>query len=175
MTNEKQDKFIENAQKALAKAEEKVNTAKTEAPAQPPSEVAMLKKFVDKNKLAFKTANGKVYLLSEAWQFIARMKGLTPTVMCVSHPATHVSGDAGPFSVKAECSLRDKDGITISQATMCADNREEFLKDKPDYAVYGMAQTRAISRAVKDIYGYLAKAAGFESTPFEEIGLEKNN
>ena len=63
----------------------------------------------------------------------------------------------------------NKQGLTIARSMMTARADEEWLKDKPEYAVYGMAQTRAISRAARNVFGWVALEAGFEAVPWEEI------
>lgn len=130
----------------------------------------MFKAYVKKGGLAIKKTDGSLYLKSEAWLFLAHIKGLTPSVDVV--PVYSADDNTRVLRVTAVCKLYDKDGIEVSQSTMVADHNEPFLKDLDNYAVFGLAETRAISRAVRNVYGYIAKAVGFESTPAAEMGLE---
>lgn len=110
------------------------------------------------------TGQKRVYLKIEAWQYLARMKDLIPT--CESTVSIHSDYD---YTVSTTCELRNENGRLVSSANMIASQSEPFLRDKPKYAVWGMSQTRAISRAVKNIYGYIVKGAGFEPTPALEV------
>lgn len=106
--------------------------------------------------------NGRNYVTNAVWQFIASATGLVPSFECVKE------GDA----VVCTCTLYNRQQVEISKSTMMASKDESFLKEKDMFAVFGMAQTRALSRAVRNIYGYLVEQAGFQSTPLEEI-IEK--
>ena len=128
------------------------------------------KKFVNATGSAIKKQDGGVYLKAEAWLYLAKLKGLTPSLDITPH--RNVNGKL--VWVDAVCHLLDADGFEISKSTMMASREEAFLKDLDEYAVYGMAETRAITRAVRNVYGYVAKGAGFESTPAIEMGLEQD-
>lgn len=124
--------------------------------------------FVNGAGLAITMGNGKQYLLAEAWLYLAHLHHLTPS--CTT---TEVLDGSHLVSVKARCELVDDLGNVVAVGEMIASKSEAFLKDLDDYAVYGMAQTRAITRTLRNVYGYIARGAGFESTPAIEVGLEK--
>lgn len=128
------------------------------------------RKFVNATNTAIAKPDGGVYLKAEAWLYLAKLKGLTPSLDVTPHRDT--TGKL--LWVDAVCHLLDVDGIEISKSVMMASKDEDFLKKLPDYAVYGMAETRAITRAVRNVYGYVAKGAGYESTPAIEMGLEQD-
>lgn len=138
------------------------------------ADIAKLKTYVNANKLAMEQG-GKVYLKAEAWQYILRLKGVTP--IFESNSEIHVSKGANgkdirQYIVTTVCELRSLSNNTvISRAAIIASNQETFLKGKPLYATWGMSQTRALSRAVRNVYGYLATGAGFQATPWEEVNL----
>ena len=156
--------------KIVTKNKEDVKDAKkTKAPAS--NEFDDFKKFVNATGSAIKKQDGGVYLKAEAWLYLAKLKGLTPSLDITPH--RDVSTGKLQY-VDAVCHLLDVDGIEISKSAMMASKEEAFLKDLDDYAVYGMAETRAITRAVRNVYGYVAKGAGFESTPAIEMGLEQD-
>lgn len=131
------------------------------------SEFEVFRTYVNGSKLAVDRGDGKIYLRAEAWLYLAKIKGVTPH--CASTERYDGNGDL--VSVKVECRLFDELGTEISRSDMIASKNEVFLKNLDDFAVYGMAQTRAISRAIRDVYGYVARGAGFEATPAEEVGL----
>lgn len=107
------------------------------------------------------TLDGKSYVKVGVYQYLANLLHITP------------SFDFEPTSTTEDvwcvCSLINNKGVEISHTTMYAGKDEEFLKDKPAYAVLGMAQTRAFVRAMKNIYGYLMEYAGYQSVAIEEI------
>lgn len=134
-----------------------------------PSEMyESFRKFVNSAKLAVSMQNGKKYLLAEAWLYLAHLNCITPA--CTT---TEVFDGKELVSVKTHCNLIDDRGVVISSSDMIASKNEAFLKNLDDYAVYGMSQTRAITRAIRNVYGYVARGAGFESTPAIEMGLER--
>lgn len=127
-------------------------------------DVSKLKAFVDGSGLAIKKADGKTYLLAEVWQYIMVLKNLTARCECVD-----TRDEKGVLVVTAQCIVTDENDNVVADGVMQARSDEQWLSDKPEFAVYGMAQTRAISRALRNRYGYLARACGFQATPVEEI------
>ena len=165
---------------ALEKAESNINakpttvkktTKKVESGAISDSD--KLRAFVTKNALALKKSNGKTYLMAEAWQFVARLKGLIPSFESVSEIDTTADSTGKTvryLKVTTTCILkREADLEEVSRATIVATSLEKFLSDKPAYAIWGMSETRALSRAIRNIYGYIASDAGYQATPLEEI------
>lgn len=136
-----------------------------------PNEFEAFKKFVNGTGSAIRKQDGGVYLKAEAWLYLAKLKDLTPTVDITPHR----DSDGNLKYVDAVCHLLDIDGLEVSKSVMMASKDEKFLKDLDDYAVYGMAETRAITRAIRNVYGYVAKGAGYESTPAIEMGLEQDS
>lgn len=132
------------------------------------TEIEILRDFVNHNGLFVEKQNGKSkdrFLKAEAWQFIANIKGLIPSATAEGV----YDNDGNLVRVIATCKIINKECVELGKSTMIASKSEEFLKDKPDYATYGMAETRAVTRAIRNIYGYLAVSAGFESVPYEEV------
>lgn len=169
-----ENNFTEMAMEGMAKATGQVNTLTAEPilDDQDAQDVAKLKAYVAKNHLALEK-DGNVYLRAEAWQYILAMKGLSPSFDSVAevYESTAPNGrKIRQYMVTTSCEIKDrKTGVSISRATMLASNYEKFLKDKPLYATWGMSQTRALSRAVRNVFGYIAVGAGFQATPWEEI------
>lgn len=125
-----------------------------------------IRMFADKTHNVI-TLNGKSYVKAGVYQYLANLLHITPEF------------DFEPESTQTEvwctCILRNAKGDRVTHATMYADKREVFLRDKEDFAVIGMAQTRAFVRAMKNVYGFLIEYAGYQSIAIEEIGKEKNN
>ena len=128
--------------------------------------VKKVRLFADKTHNVV-TLNGKSYVKAGVYQYLASLLHITPEF------------DFEPESTQNEvwctCILRNAKGDRITHTTMYADKQEVFLRDKEDFAVIGMAQTRAFVRAMKNIYGFLMEYAGYQSIAIEEIGKEKNN
>lgn len=162
--NQASDKINESAPKAAMAREEN----------QAESIVAKFGKFCVANNMVM-TLGGKQYLKAEAWQYLASLIGLFPSCECLTLFKAVKNKDTGEteqvfVGVKTIVTLiRSRDLAEVSKATMTARCDEPFLKDKDDFAVYGMSQTRAISRAVRNVYGWVAVAAGYEATPYDEM------
>lgn len=139
--------------------------------------IAKLRAFVNKHGLALER-DGKRYLRVEAWQYLASLMGVTPafdSAYEVMESRAPNGKDFRQYVVTTGCTLYDKDRHEISRATMIASNYEPFLKGKMLFATWGMSQTRAFSRAMRNIYGYLVMAAGYQALPWEELGAEGGN
>lgn len=130
---------------------------------------SVFSKFVATHPQLVISSQGKDYLKAEAWQYLLSQLGLLPSCECIS--LVHTEGGNQEFKgVRVEVTLiRKEDGLALSKSTMVARIEEDWLKDKPEYAVYGLAQTRAISRAARNVFGWVAVDAGFEATPWDEM------
>lgn len=167
--SEKNNALFERVSAGLKVAEKQIDSPKPTTQNQPSQKesfmvrhdklVALVKQYATETHKVV-TANGKNYVTHGVWQFLASATGLAPEF-------SWKEKDDG--TVVCECTLYKRDNLIASSSVMTASKDEEFLKDKPTYAVYGMAQTRALSRAVKNIYGFIVEDAGFCATPLEEI------
>lgn len=102
---------------------------------------------------------GKRAVRCEVWQFLLNWKKVIPTF----------DSEWSEAGIITTCRLFNHKGVEISHSTTIASNTESFLKDKPAYAVWGMSQTRALSRAAKNVYGHIVVQAGYSATPSDEI------
>lgn len=154
------------AMKSLERAETNINNdvvVEKTTTIKPKSDLEKLRSFIDKNHLGFEK-NGKKFVTVEVWQYIAQLKGLVPEFESCPDDID------GVYSVRTTCSLYGvSDRKYVSKSTMIATSDEEFLADKDKCAVWGMSETRAFARAMKNIYGYLLASLGFQATPWEEI------
>lgn len=134
--------------------------------------VEKLKSFANKHDLVL-SDGGKKYLRAEGWQYLANLLGVLPTFDSASETVTSRSQNGKDFRqyiVTTACILYDKNGKEVSHATMIASNHEAFLRDKELFATWGMSQTRAFSRAMRNVFGYIVLAAGYQALPWEELG-----
>jgi len=130
---------------------------------------SVLQQFVKEKNL---TANiqGKQYPLVEAWQFAGSQLGLIPVVVDVQKIE---AVDEIKYMAKVEI-RKISDGSFLAMGIAICSNKEKMKRHFEEYAVMAMAQTRAISRAYRNVLGWLMKAAGFEATPEEEADILKD-
>lgn len=126
---------------------------------------AELKKFIVQENL-FTTIANKKYVEVQGWQFCMLATGVVPIVV----ETVDLSKD-DEIKYKAVVELRrmSDDKVMGSGVAICS-NKESKKKSFDDYAVLSMAQTRAIGKAGRNLYGWLMKMAGYEATPAEEMG-----
>lgn len=70
---------------------------------------------------------------------------------------------------EARVEARTKDGAVVGAAEAECLNTETRWKSADDYAIRSMAQTRAISKALRAPLGFVVHLAGFAATPLEEM------
>jgi hypothetical protein len=104
---------------------------------------------------------GKDYVKYEGWQTIGTALGVLPRIV-------EITKNDGFYQAKAEAILV-KTGAVIGSAYGICSREEANWKDKPEYAVMAMAQTRAAGRALKMILSGFIAHCGFEATPAEEV------
>jgi transposase len=71
------------------------------------------------------------------------------------------------YKVWAEC--RTLDGRVVGKGVGLCSREESKWKDADEYAVLGMASTRAISRSLRQALGFIIGMAGYATTPTEEM------
>ncbi len=124
---------------------------------------------VKKNKLvmAFKGKDGQMnaYPLVEAWQFCGALLGLFPRLV----EARDLSRE-GVLKFHATVEIVEQStGKVISRGEAICSNLEPGKQYFQEYAVFSMAQTRAVGKAFRLCLGWIMKAAGFEPAPAEEV------
>lgn len=108
---------------------------------------------------------GREHVLVEGWTLLAGMMG--HSVGTTNTRPIEVDGHSG-FIAHAE--VYDQHGNVVGSADgICTRNERSWAK-RDDYALSGMAQTRAISRAARQRFGFIVRLAGYEATPAEEMG-----
>lgn len=74
------------------------------------------------------------------------------------------------YSYECEVEVsRISDGHVVQRGTSVCSNMESMKSGFDEYAVMGQAQTRTISRALRNLLDFVLNAAGMESTPAEEM------
>jgi len=128
------------------------------------AQAELLADIVEKQTL-YTIISGRKYLLVEAWQFLADMNSLSPKIEW-SKPIVRANGTQG-WETRAV--LVDKDGIELSAAEIHCLRNEKGWGTRADYQIRSMSQTRAVSKLIRLKFGYIAKLAGYEATPAEEM------
>ena len=114
--------------------------------------------------------NGHVkhYPRPEAWKYLADLCGTYTRV-----ESTHYVGwknNPCEYRVEATVSLVEKKtDKVLTTVTMCAASDEDFVKNNKLSSAYGLAITRAESRAVRSRFGHYMSVIGYQITPFEEL------
>lgn len=155
-----------------------VETSHTEIVAKPKIEVKVFdpKQDIEMAKVAatalmevVKTAkplmmNGKQYLYFEHWQTIAKFFNIT-----VGTEWTKPIGAVDkPLGWEAKSNAY-QNGVIIGGAEASCMKDERNWTNKPEFQLRSMAQTRANSKALRSILGYIAVLAGANTTPAEEM------
>lgn len=130
-----------------------------------------LLEVVDKAKMIIKV-RGQKYLKYEGWQTLGTFMG-----RAYGGPVTVGSDDAEPVfddgkfvgfkaHARAWCN-----GQVISEAVAYCFTDEKNWKDKPAFQIASMAQTRASSKALRNVLGWVLTLAGadIKTTPAEEM------
>lgn len=115
--------------------------------------------------------NGEQYLEFEDWQTIAKFYGL----VCSTLEPEEIMVD-GVVGAKAKAQVVDvKTGQVIGQAAAWCLRDEPNWRNKPLYQLGSMAQTRAGSKALRNLLSWVVVLAGYKTTPAEEIQGEISN
>jgi len=99
----------------------------------------------------------------EGWTLLGSMLGVFP--ICVW--SRKVEGDDGGWEARVEARTRAGDLVGAAEAECL--RSEKTWKNRDDYALRSMAQTRATSKALRQPLGFVMTLAGFNATPAEEM------
>ena len=102
---------------------------------------------------------GKEYPQVEAWQTLAVMLGIA----AVCEWSRPIEG-----GWEARCIVQ-RNGVTIGAAEAQCTRSERTWKNRDDYAIRSMAQTRATSKSLRSVLGFVMVLAGYQATPSEEM------
>lgn len=73
------------------------------------------------------------------------------------------------YAYECKVEVRRADGHLVQQGQSVCSNLESAKAGFDEYAVMGQAQTRTISRALRNLLDFVLNAAGMEGTPGEEM------
>lgn len=114
--------------------------------------------------------NGEVFLENEDWLTVARFYGVTSRVRSTKYVQY---GDESTYLVRgfeavAEAYLVEQDKVISTAESMCLSDEPNWMR-KPLFQLRSMAQTRASSRVLRQVFGWVVVLAGYRPTPAEEI------
>lgn len=103
---------------------------------------------------------GKEYLTVEAWTTLGVLVGCTAR----TEWSREIEG-----GYEAAVEVVNAHGLVIGRAEALCTRAERNWKNRDDYALKSMAQTRAMGKALRMPLGWIAVLAGYQATPAEEM------
>lgn len=117
---------------------------------------------IDTRRL-YVTINGRKHITVEGWTVLGGMCGIVPVVVDTRPNET---GDGIVARVEAH---RVADGMVVGAAEGECSRAESKWKNRDPFALRSMAQTRAISRALRAPLGQIVVLAGYDASAAEEM------
>lgn len=106
---------------------------------------------------------GREHLMLEAWTLLGSMLGVFGNIEWTRQIER---------GWEARAVARTMSGAIVGSAeAMCTRDERTWLS-RDEYAIRSMAQTRALSKALRLPLGFIAELAGFAATPVEELPAE---
>ncbi len=133
---------------------------------------------VVKAKNLVASIQGRDHVRVEGWTMLGTFLGVYPveTFTRAIPEDWRERGMERPEGYEARVEARTRDGAVVGAANArclfdeeSGRERKKQWSDKPDYALASMAQTRAVSKALRMPLGFVVVLAGFEATPSEEV------
>lgn len=146
----------------IVKSEVEISPQKTIIRGQ---EMADALKSIVMSKKGGLVIKGERYLEFEDWQTLGKF--FSYSVKTFDAQFIEVDGVKGA-KAKAEV-IDNKTGLVIGSAEAYCLRDEENWKNKPFFQIASMAQTRAGSKALRNVLAWVAVLAGYKPTPAEEI------
>jgi hypothetical protein len=129
------------------------------------AEIATALVDVIETKKLYATINGRRHITCEGWTTLGGMLGVVPVVI------TTRPNDTGD-GIVAHVEARTLDGRIVGAAEAECSRAERTWKTRDPFALRSMAQTRAISRALRAPLGQIVVLAGYEPAGADEMPAE---
>lgn len=131
---------------------------------------AIAKTLVDviEQRKLYATINGRRFVSSEGWTTLGGMVGVHAIV---TQTRINETGDG----IVARAEARTLAGQVVGAAESECSRAERRWKTAEPYAIRSMAQTRAISRALRAPLGQIVVLAGYEPAGAEEIPADESS
>lgn len=144
-------------EQALEKPENDTKFAKASA--------KFLVDIIKKNHWSKKLGGQSEHIQYEGWQTAGKFYGYTVKTLDAEYVEL---GGAQGFKARAIV-VNEQTGIEVGGAEAYCMNDEGNWKHKPKFQLASMAQTRAGSKAMRQILGFVVALAGYSPTPAEEM------
>ncbi len=118
-----------------------------------------------KEKRLVSVISGREFPKLECWTLLGSMLGVFPVLEGEPVPI-EVAGVAG---WKATVSAQTRDGSVVGRASALCMRSESNWRNRDEYALMSMAQTRAASKALSQPLRFVMVLAGLEGTPEAEM------
>lgn len=109
--------------------------------------------------------NGKRYLYFEHWQTVGQFFNST---VGIEWTKELIEGEQF-YGYEAKAVIYNPQGIVVGGAESMCTIDENNWSNKPKFQLKSMAQTRAMAKALRSRFGFIAVLAGVEATPAEEM------
>ena len=126
-----------------------------------------LKKVLQQNNWTVKIGPSE-HLRFEAWQTLGSFFGFVPTVLSVE-PMMHKDRVVGYICWAGVKRIGDDEDRIVCKAMASCSRDEPNWKNKPDFQLRSMAQTRACAKALRQFLSWIVALAGYDPTPAEEL------
>ena len=124
------------------------------------TEMANVLRDVIESRTLYANIQGKKHVTVEGWTTLGAMVGVFPSVEWTR---------AVEGGWEARCIAKTMAGNTVGAAEAQCTRSENAWRNRDDYALRSMAQTRAVSKAMRVALSWVMALAGFEPTPAEEM------
>ena len=111
------------------------------------------------------TISGREHVRVEGWTMLGALLGVHPYLVWTRPGST--KPDSNGWEARVEASTID--GRIVGSAEAMCLVEEPNWKNRDEYALRSMAQTRATSKALRQPLGFVITLAGFDPTPAEEM------
>lgn len=128
----------------------------------------VLMDIVKKNKLSVNLGGKKEHIMFEGWATVARFYGCTIKANDV-RPIGEVNADGQYQGFTAHAVVLNNVGREIGGATSACMRDEKNWRNRDNYALMSMAQTRAGAKAARMVFSWVVVLAGYSPTPYEEM------
>lgn len=123
----------------------------------------ILKDVINKQKL-YTTIQGNKYVNVEGWTTLSSILQLVPLITSCERLARE-----DEIIYEAYCEVYTSNNRLVGKASAICSDKERNWKNRDEYAIRSMAQTRAISKALRMPLGWIMTLADFSPTPAEEM------
>lgn len=133
----------------------------------------ILSSVIEDNEL-YVNIQGNKHVCVEGWTTLGFMVGVFATIDYTNKIERKGEGKRRPPIVyEARAVAKRADGTIIGSADAMCSSYERNWNNKDEYAIRSMAQTRAISKALRIPLGWIMHLSGYNATPAEEMTFAK--